>query len=268
MNKTSTPAGNGRWKRPSAAVNGPVRNAGGFYRTAEGEGREHGGVPLATANAAVVAAVRLAYQVAEAQIDRSTRLARRLREAGDREVGSRSDEKVLDATEQLVMKTLLSGLEWWESSVAEGRCPVKRLAAAEYQMLGTVLGFETLRGARKASGARASAPTPAAPVPSPRAREAAAHGKLQVVLKGPAKNRRRVSVVGWELSATGSFHNKVYFHPAREGAGEPLEADVAVGPERTVQLTIETPPGLQPGHWTCAICDLADVQVGYIEISL
>ena len=46
-----------------------------------------------------------ADRVAEAQIDRSARLARRLREEGDRAVGPGSPEKALDATERGVFRT-------------------------------------------------------------------------------------------------------------------------------------------------------------------
>ena len=46
-----------------------------------------GGVPLTTAEDTVVAAVRLAYKVADAQIEHSMRLAQRLRTAGDRQAG-------------------------------------------------------------------------------------------------------------------------------------------------------------------------------------
>ena len=48
------------------------------------------------------------YKVAEAQIDRSARLARRLREAGDQAVGPRSDRQALDATEQLVFRAMMA----------------------------------------------------------------------------------------------------------------------------------------------------------------
>ena len=92
------------WARPPLARDRPVRTAGGLFRTAQGTSAGIntglGGVPLIATEDAVVAAVRLAYKVADAQIDRSARLAQRLREAGDRAVGARSDRKAIDATEQ------------------------------------------------------------------------------------------------------------------------------------------------------------------------
>ncbi len=86
-----------RWLRPQLERSKPIRTAGGFYRTAEGGRPGLGGVPLTAAEDSVVAAVRMAYNVAEAQIERSARLARRLREAGDRAIGARSDRKAVDA---------------------------------------------------------------------------------------------------------------------------------------------------------------------------
>ena len=73
-------------------------------------------MPLIAAEDAVVAAVRLAYQVAETQIERSARLARRLRKAGDRAVGARSDRKAVDATEQMIVRAMMGALTWLEGS--------------------------------------------------------------------------------------------------------------------------------------------------------
>jgi hypothetical protein len=138
MNATDMP-----WVRPALERAQPIRTAGGFYRTAEetGAGEGRGGQPLNNVDDAVIAAVRLAYRVADKQVERSTRLARQLRQAGRKAAGPTAERDALDAMERLVLKTVLSGLSWWEGSVADGRCPVRRLAAAEYRMLGSILGL-------------------------------------------------------------------------------------------------------------------------------
>ncbi|MDB5947272.1 MAG: hypothetical protein JWQ33_2298 [Ramlibacter sp.] len=273
MNDTQPEAGNTPWSRPRPTRSGPRRNAGGLYRTAEGADGASGGVPLNTANAAVVAAVRLAYRVAEAQIDRSTRLAQRLRDAGDQEAGPHSDQKALDAAEKLVLKTMMSGLEWWEGSVAEGRCPVKRLAAAEYQMLGSILGLGPAKHAKKPPTDDAAAATSsaawAADANGIGRKPATAMRRLQVVHKGERKDRRPVRIEAWEITLAGALQTVVYFFNADHGENEPIEAELEVSADNAdIRLMIATPPRATPGRWKCAVCDSADVQVGSIEISL
>lgn len=55
-----TPEQEKLWARPQLEDAGPIRNAAGFFRTAEGGGSALGGVPLVAAEDAVVAAVRMA----------------------------------------------------------------------------------------------------------------------------------------------------------------------------------------------------------------
>ncbi len=246
-----------------------MRNAGGFYRTAEGKDRA-GGIPLKTANDAVVAAVRLAYKVAEAQIDRSTRLARRLRDAGDRADGPRSDRRALDATEKLVMKALMSGLAWWEGSVAEGRCPVKRLAAAEYQMLGSMLGLTPPPHA-KASAARGPDDRPQR-MKSERAADqapqkaASSRASLQIVHRSERKDRRPVHIENWELATSADLQTDVYFFSVGDVTSRP-KAELVLSGKRGARLILDTRE-FAPGGWRGAICDDKDVQVGFIEIVL
>ena len=89
----------------------------------------------------MTAAVRMAYKVAAAQVDRSSRLAQRLRDAGDRAVGPGSDRQALDATERLVFRAMMGGLTWLETAAAERDSPLKRLLAAEYRIVGSMLGL-------------------------------------------------------------------------------------------------------------------------------
>jgi hypothetical protein len=259
MNEAPPEAARKRWSRQPPTRTGPRRAGGGVYRTAD---REDGksGVALDSAEAAVVAAVRLAYQVAETQIDRSARLARRLRQAGDEQVGERSDATAVDAAERLVQKALLAGLEWWEGSVAEGRCPVKRLAAAEYQLLGTLLGLAP--PAQAPERGRSAAAT------APRVQPAPAARRLQVVHQGDRKNRRAVRIEAWDLAATGPLQATVYFHSADHVDHEPIEAELQVGADHALRLAIATPARAAGGRWKCAVCDDAGLQVGHIEISL
>jgi hypothetical protein len=253
------------WSREPPERERPIRGAGGFYRTADGKEPGSGGVSLHT--------VRLAYKVAEVQVDRSARLASRLREAGDRAVGPGSDRQALDATEKLVMKALLSGLAWWEGSVAEGRCPVKRLAVAEYQMLGQMLGLtqpdkpkaaathspeqDTTRA--KGRGAEESQSRRSAP---PRL-------TLQIMHKGTVRERRPVLVASWEIAETGAFRTPVFFYSVQDITAEPLEAELVLSGKRSnARLIIQTPRHAAPGPWRGAICDAEALQVGFIEIIL
>ena len=69
--------------------------AGNFYRAgARRRSDAVGGMPSTASSAAVTAAVRLGYKVAEAQIDRTARLARRLRDAGDQAAGVRATKGI------------------------------------------------------------------------------------------------------------------------------------------------------------------------------
>lgn len=238
-----------------------------MYRTAELQKRSVGGVPLNTANAAVVAAVRLAYEVAEAQIERSTRLARRLREAGDKEVGGNSAHQAVDATERLVQKALLSGLEWWEGSVAEGRCPVKRLAAAEYQMLGTILGFTPAAQPDKSPPAPLRETKQRTGRPRAAASSPAGVREIQVVLKGDKKLRRHVRVEAWDLASTQGVDPELYFHRVDQDQEGSMQAELHLARDR-ISLVITRPEDARSGRWVCAVWNSDDVQVGYIEVTV
>src|SRR6266508_509068 len=152
----------------------PDRRAGNYFRSAaeDGKGKDGkaiGGIPLNSTEASVVAAVRMAYEVAEVQIDRSARLARRLRDAGDQAAGPHSSRQALDATERLVFRAMMAFLGWLETAAADNGNALKRLAAAQYRLLGALLGVtpseppksQRARAPETASGradARKSAP--------------------------------------------------------------------------------------------------------------
>lgn len=264
------------WQRPLLDRDRPQRSAGGFYRTAETDDRRSGGTPLTGTDAAVIAAVRLAYRVADQQVDRSIQLAKRLRDAGDAEVGPDSDRHALDATERLVTKAMMSGLEWWETSVAQGRCPVKRLAAAEYQMIGTILG---LGATAKAPGGGSSDP-PAAGSPDPATSRAARPVEpsgdrpqaspvppVVVVHHGAAAMRRAVLVAAYQCTAGATFSAVlVFFNADRHDAdGWPAELTIDVEGQARLAVKIASQP---PGRWRAAICNGRSEQVGFIDIVL
>jgi hypothetical protein len=257
-----------RWLRPQLERSKPIRTAGGFYRTAEGGRPGVAGVPLTASEDSVVAAVRMAYNVAEAQIERSARLARRLREAGDRAVGARSDRQALDAVEQLMVKAIQGALVWLERT-ADDPDPVKRLLVAQYRLAGSMLGL-TPSDAPRSSGGDAperSARSFDAAAPS-RPERGASHAPahpLKVVLKG--QFRRPVRITRYEV-ASGALRSEVKFYSVTDIESDPLKADLAIGTGVRDALSLEIPRLAKSGLWKAAVCDSENVQIGVIEIEL
>ena len=261
------------WTRPILDRATPERGAGGFYRASSDHRGHAGGVPLTSANAAMVAAVRLAYDVADAQIERSNRLARRLRGAGDSIVGPNSDTQALDGAERLITNAVLSGLEWWETSVAQGRCPTTRLIGAEYRLLGKILGFDAPSPVPPAAGPP-SAPSPPAPdavgqpavQPGPPASAAGPpQWDLVIAHLSVPEERRAVSESTLKLTADGDPVAELYFF-ASAHADLKRMAEVKLD-DRTLLLKIKT-KDWPPGHWRAAVCNTDNVQLGVIEIVL
>jgi len=263
----------GWYVREPLEVTGPNRRGGGFYRTAEGEGKL-GGVPLKSAEDAVVAAVRMGYKVAEAQIERSASLAKRLRNAGDRAVGPNSDRQALDATERLVFRSLMAGLGWLESAAAEGGSPLRRLAAAEYRLLGSMFGLtppEAFKSAVAQSSDGTFERTPVVPTSAraevPSARNAQTpRRELQIVLQGAV--RRPVRVQGWDL-AHDSQPGKagLTFYSAERIDSPEMPASIAIT-KTTAKLVLTIDRMATSGLWKAAICDADGLQLGFIEIIL
>ena len=260
------------WVRPLLDKYGPDRRAGGFYRTADRTTRAGGGgVPLTDADDAVVAAVRLAYKVASAQVDRSTRLANRLRAAGTRALGKDSERQALDAAESLVFRSMLGGLSWLESAAADRESPIKRLLAAEYRMLGAMMGLAPARRddaaapgkpARKASASRAGRADAAIEdwqVPT-RSRS--------LTIRHKGKHRRAVRVVTCDLGAVANLvPTRVFFYSLEE-AGISFDASLNVTSRRDATLVVDTPADAQPGLWRAAVCLEDGTQVGSIDLEL
>jgi hypothetical protein len=262
------------WSRVSPERTRPDRRVGGFYRTAEGQGQALGGVPLTGVDDAVVAAVRMGYKVAEAQIERSARLAQRLRRAGDQAVGPDSERKSVDAAERLVFRTMMSGLTWLEGAAAAERgSPLKRLAEAEYRMLGSLFGLappETAQASRDPAAAR----SPARPAGADSAATgdappaASAVPALEIRHLGP--DRRPVRVAHWEIATMAPLPAPatVRFYSAEQIGRRPLEAEFVVNGKGVARLSLATPRLAPPGLWRGTICNDEGLQLGLIEIVL
>jgi hypothetical protein len=267
MSYSSTATGQEWWSRPQLERTEPIRTAGGFYRTAERGQSGLGGVPLIAAEDAVVAAVRLAYQVAETQVERSARLAQRLREAGDRAVGARSDRKAVDATEQMIVRAMMGALTWLEGVSGE-RDPLKRLMVAQYRLAGSLLGLtpsEEFGSSHREAPAAASGADAAAPAhPAPHGPDTFL-GWVTVVLKG--EHRRPVRIRRCDI-ARDALQGKVQFYSVAHIESESLTAEFAIDANGRATLTLETPRSAPPGLWRAAVCGATDVQIGLIEIEV
>ena len=248
------------WSRPSIERSGPNRSAGGLYRTAEDGRTGLGGIPLIDTEDAVVAAVRLAYRVADAQVDRGARLAQRLRDAGDRAVGSNSERQAVDATERLIFKSMMGALTWLEAAATQDESVLKRVMLVQYRVLGSLLG---LGGATQAPP-----PTPAPPAVSPASAATAADPPtpaVKVVLNGD--NKRPVRVCSLDVAVGARPSANLGFYCVGDTSAEPLAGRFTVtasGASLAVTPTQQAPSG----RWKAAVCDAHDVQIGVIEIEL
>jgi len=260
---------------------GPRRSAANFYRSASGSGVVIGGVPMDTVEDAVTAAVRMGYQIAQAQIDRTTRIAHRFRDAGERAAGPHSERQALDATEQIVFKALMAGIGWLEGLATDQQNPLKRLATAEFNLLGSLLGLTPLRDSSQddADGSRRSRRTPrsdrteAAGVRDGAAAGAArsrptprGHAPLRVKQEGT--ERRVVQVRAWELDADvtrGDY--EAVFYSAQAGPLR-IAGSLTIRPPEPALLSLTIPPEAVAGTWKAAICDKHGVQLGFAEFSI
>jgi hypothetical protein len=259
-----------RFARPQLPRTRPERTAVHYFRGAAEDGSAIGGIPLKSTEAAMVAVVRMAYKVAGLQIDRSARLARRLREEGDRAVGPRSDLQALDATERLVFRGMMGLLGWLEGVASDRGNPVKRLAEAQYRILGAVLGLTPSEAPRSAVGRSPDGPTrPAEPPSSGRTDRREEPARFPVRVKHRGSERRAVLVHGWEYAGeTAAREIPVTFYSVKHGSSRPLDGTVIIHGRRSVTLTLTTSQAAPAGLWRAALCDGSGMQVGHIEIML
>ena len=259
-----------RYVRPRLDRSAPDRGAANFYRAAGDTPDVLAGIPLNSAEAAVTAAVRMGYKIAEQQIDRTTRLARRFRDAGDRAAGAGSDKKALDATEQLVFKGMMGGLAWLEGFAAEPGNPLRRLASAEFRLIGALLGLLPPDEGAHRDGRTQDERSEA--IPSTRAEpryDATARARARTVpqVRHKGAERRAVQVREWELAGDAAGAYPLTFYTDRPGSGA-IEGELTVNRTGSPTLTLTTTAGTAPGIWTAAICDRDGMQVGYIAIAV
>ena len=262
--------------RPYLPRTGPDRRAANYYRSAasDGKGKDGaalGGIPLAGTEAAVVAAVRMAYRVADAQIDRSARLAMRLREAGDQAIGRDSDKRALDAAERLVSKAFMALLGWAETAAAEGGSPLKRLAVAQYRLFGALLGVTDPVEHEAPQG-----PTPTRPYTE--ARDSSAEPTRSVALRVQHTGQERRAVETRACSYTGDVAAgttiAVTFYTVEGQPRQPVGADVVIDGPRSLTLRLDTARfsggnlSAAGSRWRAALCDADGLQIGQIEIVL
>jgi hypothetical protein len=255
------------WRRPRLPRVSPKRIAGGFYRTV---GNTLGGVPLLTMEDAVTSAVRMAYKVASAQVERSSRLARRLRDAGDRAVGPDSDRQALDATERLVFRTMMGGLTWLEAAAAERDSPLKRLLAAEYGLLGSLLGLGAasppVTKDESTSTDEATAGRSARYADEKAATGSAMERSVKIVHAKPPFRPVRIGAIEFGEVAPAGYG--LMFYSVERVQSKPIAAELLVRAKRDITLTLATPIRAPTGRWQAAITDVNRRQVGFIEILL
>jgi hypothetical protein len=247
-----------------------------YYRSAAGDGKGEdgtalGGIPLASTEAALVAAVRMAYKVADAQIDRSARLARRLREAGDQAIGRDSDKRALDAAERLVFKAFMALVGWVETAAAEGGSPLKRLVMAQYRLLGAFLGITD-------AAKHGTAPGPAPPRPDTEPHDSATEPPRAVSLRvqhtGQERRAIEIRACSYMGDVVAGTTIRVTFYTVEGQPQQPVNADVVVDGPRSLTLRLDT-AGFAGGNlsitgsrWRAALCDADGLQIGQIEIVL
>jgi hypothetical protein len=259
----------GHLKRPSLDRRRPERGPGRAFRTADNQKTGLGGVTLASAEDAMVAAVRMAYEVADNQIGRSKRLADRLKGAADRATGNDPDDgqksasDAVDAAGRLVNNALLSGMTWFEALMAADDGLAPRLAAAQLRAAKSVL-FGAQRDANGGGAERTE--TPAGPPP----RVEPETPRVRILLKAPMDDRRAVTITRWAVEApisTALSFRLVGTTTSDATLGGRLEPP-GVNDARPTLIMESTPAKAPPGRWRAAVCDDDDEQYGIIEIEI
>lgn len=256
------------YSRPPLGTQRPDRRPGGFYRTAHEKDSALGGVPLRNVEDTVVAAVRLGYKVASAQVDRSARWAQRLRAASDKAAGPDSDAQGLDAAERLIFKSMMTGLSWLESAAADADSPIKRFAMAEYRLLGSMLGLVDPRPGPGAAGAGAGdgKANEAASSPAAATQRSAQDTTAALRIQHKGAEQRPVRLARWETSSPiEPGEHSLRFYSSAEAAAKAIGGFLrhrGCG-DTTLELEINGP--VAGGTWCAALC-IGGFQVGIVEI--
>jgi hypothetical protein len=258
------------WERPDPPRTGPIRGIGGFYRSADREvdGKLFRGVPLNTAEDAALAAVRMAYRIADTQIDRGLRVARDLRGAARREGIEPRD--AVDASERLISKALLAGLQWFESAAGEEGHPLRRIAAAEYRMIGSLLGIAPA-AAERAPAADASAGTAHPESVASATRQVPDSLDTDVDVFNTAKKETRRPVLSARLMTGRGIQSgaddDLRFHHADADAA-PILGKIRWGGKTAPRLKIEANLEQQRGFWVAGVYKPDGQQIGIVSIEL
>jgi hypothetical protein len=216
----------------------------------------------------MVAAVRMAYGIADAQVERSTALAKRLKGEGDRQVGGESGLKAVDAASRLINNAMLSGMAWLETLATSDDALGSRLVAAQLKAVqGVLTGGDGRGGAggpqpdQTAQPSAQSAPPPAPP---------RSVRNVKIVLGGDPKMRRAIRIVRWDL--VDDVEGVLYFSWIQDPAvAPPLEAKLVARSDEGAPWALEmkeVPQGAPSGAWRAPACDSAGVQRGVIEIEI
>lgn len=248
-----------RYRRPSIVAVGPDRRAGGFYRSADREDRGIPGVPLSSTEAVVVAAVRMGYRIAEEQIDRSARAARRLRDAAERAAGPESERQVLEASERLLFKSMLAGLAWFETIANDPTHPLRKLAMAEVDLLARLFGFRPSAAAGSEGDERSAKTGTKAAAPA-----APAVAQPRIVLEGD--ERRAVTVASWIVA--GPVDGKLDFYSDEAPDADPVTGWVNMPAKGQPTLRLTTSRQHRKGTWRAPVCNGDGEQVGIVVIEL
>jgi hypothetical protein len=238
----------------------PNRSFGGLYRTAEHEerGETFGGIPLQTAEGAVVAAVRMGYRVADEQIEQGRRIASRLRGAVDRATGGGLGTAA-DGMDELIVKAVQTGIEWIEGVARAPEGPLKRLATAQLTLLGSLLGVRP-----DATEGAAAAPAPASSDAADRSDHSPDRAAESVRIQHDEGSNRAVSVLKFRVPAKPRFRDDVQFHHVTQ-PGQLMKAALRLVEGRFV-LRVNVSEADPPGRWRAAVLDEDRVQLGSIEI--
>jgi|KBSMisStaDraftv2_1062788.scaffolds.fasta_scaffold488046_2 hypothetical protein len=265
-------AGPARFSRPRPKLEGPNRGFGGYYRSSDHKvaGKVFRGVPLQTAEDTAVAAVRMGYRVIDAQIDRALDMARRLRGAATR-AGVKDSNDVLDQAERMLSRGGLLALEWLETAANRPENPLMRLLAAEYRLLGSVLGFpidsdktSEKETPKKSTDTQPSKPTSTAATAAPSWRVRIHHTQPEV------EKRRAIAITKFEMTGAAVRRSAAYdvrFHPTSAASGALLKGLLRreANAGWVLEILTEDEPS---GRWRAAVCTAQGDQVGIIEIRL
>lgn len=237
-----------------ASTAGPVRNASGLFRAADGSGPAAlGSVSRTAAEDAVVAAVRMAYKVADAQVQRSARLAERLHRAGGAAPeGARAQAP--GAFDHLTSRSLMEKVGWLEGLATEANGPLQRLIAAQYELIGALFG--------------AASPVQREPSPTKeKGREPGAKTTPAVRIFLEGEEKRAVSLGRCEVARGALSEIPLAFYPVEAPGGDRLEGAFS-RTANVATLTVATSLRAPAGRWRAAVCKKDGEQIGVIEIEI